>query len=263
MRTSQKGLALIKAFEGCLAPAGAGHFKPYVCPAGVLTIGWGHTNHHGRRFDRSTIWTQRECDLALAEDLASFERDVERLVKVPLKQHQFDALVSFAYNCGTGNLAKSTLLKKVNAKDFDGAAREFGKWNKGAGRVLNGLVRRRACEALVFQGLADTNFDGRPDKIAPRAKPAEIEPMPQQVDPPQTKPMSKSTIGNGAAAGGGLGLAALVTFVLEKMNELPDSVTAALVAAAQKPTFWLVLGVVGACGYVWWRRRVKLKEEGA
>ena len=100
MKISDKGLALVKSFEGCLRKTSDGTFEPYVCPAGVLTIGWGHTNAHGRRFDRSARWTQRECDTALTRDMEGFERDVAHLVKVPLNQGQFDALVSFAYNCG-------------------------------------------------------------------------------------------------------------------------------------------------------------------
>src|SRR5690606_6833672 len=90
---------------------------------------------------------------------------VDRLVKVPLKQHQFDALVSFAYNAGIGNLRSSTLLRKLNARDFAGAALEFHRWNRSNGKVLPGLVRRRAAEALLFQGIADLDFDGNPDRM--------------------------------------------------------------------------------------------------
>lgn len=172
MKISDKGLALVKSFEGCLRKTGDGTYGPYICPAGVLTIGWGHTNAHGRRFDRSARWTKAECDAALAEDMAGFERDVARLVKVRLNQGQFDALVSFAYNCGAGALAKSTLLRRLNAGDTDGAADEFGKWVKGGGRVLPGLVRRRAAEAQLFRS-------------KPPIVPARHEPMPQQVDPPE------------------------------------------------------------------------------
>lgn len=174
MKLSHDGLNLIKAFEGCLKPIGGGKFKPYVCPAGVLTIGWGHTNHHGRKFDKSSVWTQEECDAELASDMARFEAAVAHLVKVPLTQYQNDALVSFAYNCGDGNLSKSTLLKKINAGDMDGAAQEFQKWNKGAGKVLKGLVRRRASESLLFRNVPDYDYDGVPDA------------MPQQVDAPET-----------------------------------------------------------------------------
>jgi GH24 family phage-related lysozyme (muramidase) len=100
---------------------------------------------------------------------------------VPLKPWQFDALVSFCYNCGEGNLAKSTLLKKVNAGDFEGAALEFHKWNKGGGKVLPGLVRRRASESLLFQNITDADYDGKPDKVIHPIP----EPMPQAVDAPE------------------------------------------------------------------------------
>jgi len=100
-------------------------------------------------------------------------------VKVKLKPWQFDALVSFTYNVGAGALAGSTLLKKVNAQDFEGAALEFHKWNKGGGKVLAGLTRRRASESLLYQGIKDANYDGKADPQPPK------EPMPQAVDPPE------------------------------------------------------------------------------
>ena len=167
------GANLIKHYESCLQKKGE-HYHAYHCPAGVLTIGWGHTHHHGRKFDASSRWTAQECDQAFLEDMETFERDVRKLVRVPLEAHQFDALVSFTYNCGSGALAKSTLLKKVNAGDFDGAAKEFHKWNKANGKVHKGLTRRRASESLMFQGKSDENFDGVAD-----------DPMPQAVDEPE------------------------------------------------------------------------------
>jgi lysozyme len=177
MHLSPAGANLIKHFEGCLKPHGD-KFRAYRCPANVLTIGWGTTNEGHNKFDSDTIWTREQCDKAFLVDMIAFENEVKRLVKVQLLQYQFDALTSFTYNCGSGNLAKSTLLKKVNAKDFDGAAAEFKKWDKGGGRVLAGLVRRRACEALLFRGVPDLNYDGKPDKVIA----APHEPMPQQVD---------------------------------------------------------------------------------
>ena len=150
---SPAGLKLVQSFEGCeKAVKGSRRFKAYVDPVGILTIGWGHTNATGRRFTADTVWTQAECDAALREDMAKFESAVRGLVKVELEQCQFDALVSFAYNCGVGNLKSSTLLRKVNRRDFSGAAREFAKWNKAGGRVLKGLTRRRAAEATLFAG---------------------------------------------------------------------------------------------------------------
>jgi lysozyme len=179
LKLSKAGGNLIQHFEGCLQPKGE-HYHAYHCPANVLTIGWGHTNHHGRKFDAATRWTREECDAAFYEDMAGFERDVRKAVRVPLEQWQFDSLVSFTYNCGSGALNKSTLLKKVNAQDWDGAAAEFKKWNKANGKVLKGLTRRRESESLLFQGVRDDNYDGIPDG------PLSIlsDPMPQQVDTP-------------------------------------------------------------------------------
>ena len=165
---SPTGAALIKTFEGCHKRTGA-IFRPYVCPGGVLTIGWGHTNHHGGNFDKNAQWTQKECDDTLKGNVEGFGAKVSALVKVPLKQHQFDALVSFAYNVGVGNFRTSTLLRKLNAGDYQGAALEFDRWNRSNGKVLPGLVRRRAAEALLFHGISDLDFDGNPD------------PMPQSV----------------------------------------------------------------------------------
>ena len=159
---SDKGAALVKAFESCLRPVSGG-FQAYLDPIGVLTIGWGHTNDNGRTFDSGSVWTQAECDTEFLNDMAIFVRAVNNLVTVPINQDQFDALVSFAFNVGAGNLAKSTLLKKVNAGDFAGAAQEFQRWNKAGGKVLPGLTRRRACEALLFQSIPDKNYDGVPD----------------------------------------------------------------------------------------------------
>ena len=111
--------------------------------------------------------------------MEGFEAAVRRLVKVPLNANRFDALVSFTYNCGEGNLAKSTLLKKVNAGDHKGAAAEFHKWNKGGGKVLPGLTRRRASESLLYQGIPDKDYDGKADPKPPSHH------MPQAVDQPE------------------------------------------------------------------------------
>ena len=178
LKLSYAGAKLIQHFEGCLSPH-EGKFKAYKCPANVLTIGWGHTNHHGRQFDAATRWTREECHQVFLEDMHGFEVAVRRLVKVPLTPYQFDALTSFCFNCGEGNLAKSTLLKKVNAGDHKAAAAEFHKWNKGGGKVLPGLTRRRASESLLYQNIPDENYDGKADPKPP------VEPMPQAVDEPE------------------------------------------------------------------------------
>lgn len=141
MHTSQKGLDLIKSFEGLRLSA-------YKCPADVWTIGFGTTA--GVK-PGQTITKERAEEL-LREDVKRFEAQVLRLVKVPLTQGQHDALVSFVYNLGAGNLSNSTLLRLLNAGDYAGAAAQFDRWNKAGGKVLAGLVRRRAAERALFEG---------------------------------------------------------------------------------------------------------------
>jgi lysozyme len=155
---SRKGVALIKTFEGCMTPDGAGNFVPYHCPAGILTIGWGHTNIHGRLFNELSVWSQQDCDEAFVEDMRYFCSAVQTLVTVSLNQNQFDALVSFAFNCGSAVVARSALLKKLNEGDYTGAAAEFLRWNKGGGVVLQALVRRRAAEMELFMSAPSVSF---------------------------------------------------------------------------------------------------------
>lgn len=149
MKTSENGIALIKHFEG-FSP------KPYICSAGKQTIYYGHVILPGEKF----IGTLAEGEQVLARDLGKFEQGVLKMVKVPLRQWQFDALVAFAFNVGLDDdldtkaegLGDSTLLKKVNAADFTGAEQEFSKWVYAGGKKLNGLVNRRKAEANLFAG---------------------------------------------------------------------------------------------------------------
>ena len=179
LKLTPAGANLIKHFEGCLKKSGD-RYAAYSCPAGVLTIGWGSTHHGGHKFDKHTLWTKDQCDTAFLKDMEYFEKEVRNLVRVQLQPYQFDALTSFAYNCGSGNLSKSTLLKKVNASDFKGAAKEFLRWDKANGKTLPGLTRRRKSEALLFENITDENYDGVADK--PHAA---DHPMPQAVDNPE------------------------------------------------------------------------------
>lgn len=146
MKTSPKGIALIKSAEGL-------RLKAYPDPGtGALpwTIGYGSTSG----VTRNMVITEAQAEQMLAEDLVRFERIVERLVRVPLNQGQFDALVSFTYNVGEGNFTKSTLLRKLNAGDATGAAEQFSRWVNAGGKVLPGLVKRRAAERSLFLGIA-------------------------------------------------------------------------------------------------------------
>lgn len=155
MRVSENGLDLVKSFESCMAAIKSrpGFFKPYRDSAGVLTIGWGHTNHHLPRFDGNSVWSQAECDGALAGDMGTFERWVADHARAPIAQHEFDALVSWSFN--TGGPATATLWKKLNAGNKAAVPAELAKWNRAGGKVLAGLVRRRKAEGLMFAGKID------------------------------------------------------------------------------------------------------------
>ncbi|MGC0823054.1 lysozyme [Pantoea agglomerans] len=139
MKVSNNGINLVKRFEGL-------ELKAYRDSVGILTIGYGHT-HAVKAGD---IITGEQADAFLREDLQVAELTVNTNVKVKLTQGQFDALVSFVFNLGSGNFVKSTLIKKLNAGDYAGAADEFGKWVNAGGKKLPGLVKRRAAEREVF-----------------------------------------------------------------------------------------------------------------
>lgn len=145
MNINQKGLDLIKSFEGL-------KLNSYKDAVGVWTIGYGHTSMAGQpAVVPGMTLTKEEAEKLLLKDLLKYEQIVKNLIKVELNDNQYSALVSFVYNLGGGNFEKSTLLKKINNKDFDGAVKEFAKWNKAGGKVLKGLTRRRAEEASLFR----------------------------------------------------------------------------------------------------------------
>lgn len=143
------GIALIQRFEGCARRRADGLIEAYPDPGTggePWTIGWGAT---GEGIRAGTVWTQGQCDARLEQDLVRFAGAVDRAIgDAPTTQAQFDALVSFHYN--TGAIAQATLTKKHIAGDYSGALLEFDKWTRAGGRVLTGLVRRRAAEAELY-----------------------------------------------------------------------------------------------------------------
>ena len=141
MNISKQGIELIKQFEGCRLTA-------YKCPAGVLTIGYGHT---GKDVHYQDVITKEQAEKLLKKDLMFFEMFVSRCVKVPLNQNQFDALVSFAYNIGITAFKNSTLLKLLNQFEYDKAADQFKRWKYANGKILLGLARRRQAEEDLFK----------------------------------------------------------------------------------------------------------------
>ena len=147
MKTNQAGIDLIKRFEGV-------KLRAYRCPAGVLTVGVGSTK--GVR--EGMVITQAEADERLRDDLGDAEAAVERLVNVPLNPNEHAAIVSLVFNIGSGAFSHSALLRLLNGGDRAGAARQFKRWNRGGGKVLNGLMKRRAAETALF--LKSVNDDG-------------------------------------------------------------------------------------------------------
>lgn len=145
-KISTKGLEIIKKYEGFSS-------KPYLCPSKVITIGYGSTYYEDGskvKLTDSPITQERATEL-LEALLVSFERAVDSYCTDAINQNQFDALVSFAYNCGVGNLKSSTLLRKVNVNPDNPTIKdEFLKWTKGGGKTLSGLVRRRTEEAQLY-----------------------------------------------------------------------------------------------------------------
>jgi|TARA_B110000240_G_C13421618_1_gene419739 lysozyme len=139
MKISKNGLDLIKHFEGC-------ELEAYKCPAGVWTIGYGHIK---TAVEGMTI-TQHQADEMLIEEMNEYEGYINNSVRVDLTQNQFDAMVSWVYNLGSGNLNASTLLKVLNSGDYAGVPEQLLRWNKAGGRVLEGLTRRRQAEADLF-----------------------------------------------------------------------------------------------------------------
>ena len=145
MKTSQEGIALIKKFEGC-------KLESYLCKASVWTIGYGST----KGVSEGMTISQERADMLLLEDLEIFEEEVNNLIKVDLEQHQWDAIIAWTFNLGSANLSASTLLKKLNDKKWEEVPDQIKRWNKatvdGEKQVLEGLVRRREAEALLFEG---------------------------------------------------------------------------------------------------------------
>ena len=166
MKLSKAGADLMHRFEGC-------RNKPYLCPAHIWTIGYGHVLYQEQirlpmvrvdgkdipmirkemplRTEDSRVWTKEEIEELFAADVATFERGVLRLVPgVVGRQGAFDALVSISFNFGLGNLQRSTIRTKANRGDWEGAAEAFMAWTKGGGKVLPGLVKRRVAEKALF-----------------------------------------------------------------------------------------------------------------
>jgi len=141
MKTGDEGIELIKHFEGC-------RLEAYLCPAGVPTIGYGHTGG----VSMGDVIDQEAAEAYLIEDLEEFEGYVNSMVEIALKQNEFDALVAWVFNLGPGNFKESTLLNRINYGPLSDVPFQIQRWNKAGGKVLEGLVKRRAAEAALWEG---------------------------------------------------------------------------------------------------------------
>jgi len=247
MRTSKEGIDLIKEFESL-------ELSAYPDPATggePWTIGYGHTSMAGPpKVFKGLRVTATEAEYILQRDLTKYEGGVERLVKVPLTQNQFDALVSFAFNCGVDALKKSTLLKRVNANAFDAVPAELMKWTKANGKEMKGLVRRRRAEAALWRGL------GAGEPIAPK----EGRVVPDKPAP--SKSMAKSTEGNASIIIGAAAAGAAIKEAKPAIQDAADAYAAAT-GAFGTPAVLIAIAVMLLAAYVWYRRKQRLDEEGA
>jgi lysozyme len=240
MQMSQEGIdALLKKFEGC-------KLKAYRCPAGICTIGYGHTSAAGAPEvkDGMTI-TQKDADDILRRDLVKFETAVFGMVHQPLTQHQFDVLVDFAYNAGVGALQKSTLLKKVNAAQFDDVPAELMKWTKGGGKVLPGLVRRRQAESAWW--VSGEPHDEQEQRIDP--------------DPVPVRTMVESKQGNAAiitASLGGLGAAKEIAAQAQEASDTADQ----LMKLFGNTNFLIMATIAGLAAAIWFWRKKNMDRDG-
>jgi lysozyme len=232
MKTNQRGIALIIEFEG---------FRPdaYLCPAGVVTIGFGFTKgvQMGDRMTRS------EAAERLKRELAEYEQGVLAACTLPPNENEFSAFVSFAFNVGVAGFRSSSVLKAHNRGDKQAAARAFQLWNKatvgGVKKTLPGLTRRRMAEAALY--LAPVAID-------------EVQ-MPQRIEP--ETPMTASPINRASVVAGGTATVAAVSETIQTINGVKYGV--------EGLGDWLVplllVAVVGLCAYIVWER-VKVRQQG-
>lgn len=242
MKISKIGIDLIKQFEGV-------RLKSYKCPAGVWTVGVGHSSAAGPpKVGPGMEITNAQAMKILAQDLVQFEDAVDQAVKVPLTQNQFDALVSFVFNVGPANFQKSTLLRKLNAGQYAAVPAELMKWTKAAGQEMPGLVRRRRAEAALWRGVDDTKAIKQDARLTPEA-------------PQPSKTMVQSKEGNAALLTGAAAGVSAASDAARQVKETGDSLTS-LLDLLKNPTFIVLVLVVLAAAAIWYWRWQRLKEEG-
>ena len=253
MRMSQEGIdTLVKKFEGCKLTA-------YRCPAGVCTIGYGHTSAAGNpAVNDGMKITQVQAEGILRTDLVKYETAVHDMIQQPLTQHQFDVLVDFCYNAGAGNLKSSTLLKKVNAGKFDDVPAELMKWTKGGGKVLPGLVRRRQAESAWW-----TAHEMVPATAAAAAEFANSDEQEQRLTPDSVPvpSMASSNQGNAAIVTAGLGGLGVAKQIAAQAQDASDTANT-LVGLLSNTNFLIMAAIIGLGVGIWLLRKKHMEEHG-
>lgn len=236
MQTSSDGLKIIKDFEG-------ERLQAYLCPAGIWTIGYGHTDAAGPpKVTPGMVITKRDAEDILRRDLRQYENAVDSAVKVALTQNQFDALVSFCFNVGAGAFRKSSLLTKLNRGDYASVPGELMKWNKGGGKELPGLTRRRRAEAALWRKIDETQpLEPEDTRVVPDA-------------PTPKKTIVQSREANTAAITGATAGLAAVSETSGHLKDVSDN--------TGLPVIWIFLAIAIACALIWFFRLQRLKENG-
>lgn len=222
-KVSEVGVELVKKFEGLHKVGEDGLIYPYMCPAGKLTQGYGET----KGIKKGITWTKSECEQRLIASLCDHAEVIYKAVKVPLTQNQFDAILSFVYNLGGPNFRSSTLLKKLNAEEYDEVPEQLMRWNKarvnGKLKALAGLTRRRTAEAELFSK----------DVKSPDEDGGEV--MVQKPQANALKPLSKSKTMVGAGVGG----------VAVGLSEVSSQLEGFISYSDTLKTVFLVLAIAG------------------
>lgn len=243
MKVNEAARRLVIDFEGFSSRA-------YQCPAGVWTIGYGFT----AGVQPGDTITREQAEARLDRELAEFGAGVARLLTRPATPNQFGAMASLAFNVGLAAFARSSVLRLHNAGDFEGAARAFAMWNKAGGKVLPGLVRRRAAEADLYltpEIPVQPIERGRIDVPEADIEPAPL-PMPQRVD--AERPLAQSRIVQGASVSGGVAGLTLAAEGARAIGEIKFSLGDWLP--------YIALGVVVlAAGWIIWER-VQQRRKG-
>jgi lysozyme len=244
VKTSQKGIDLIKQFEGFRS-------KAYQDVVGVWTIGYGFTDG----VKPGDTMTRVEAEIRLVRELEPYEQAVLAACTLPPNQHQFDALVCCAWNIGIAGIRKSSMIRAHNRGDFQAAARAFSLWNKAGGKVWPGLTRRRAAEAALYLTPVEMPKPDPAVNLMAEEDTPQLEPMPQAVDP--ERPMTQSSIVRASTVAGGT---AALAGVAETVNTV-SSIKYGLNSLGSWMVPLLLLVTVAAVGWAIYER-LKQRREG-